>query len=204
MRSTTFEASFSPAERCDGRGRELRVFVPVVPEGFEWILPVDEAEGFERLRVETFESVADVWAPIPMRLLTEDGGEHFARADFPWLGEQTLVMRQAAADVIGPLVEGQAELLPLQASDAELWMLHVMEARNALDFDRSDLVQFSSGRIMTIREHTFVASSLEGVRCFKIPQMPSGSVYFTGELVEAIEAAGLSGFAVREVWSSSG
>lgn len=183
----------------------MRIFVPAVPDevDYEWAMPVDDSAGHDRLRIDTFDSVASGWSPVEMKLLREDEGQQFQPADLPWLGDHALVMRKSAADVIGPLVEGQAELLPLSCRDADLWLLHVTECRDALDEDRSDIVRFpSSGRIMTIRSYAFNPKALDGARCFKIPQMPTGSIFLTGEVVDAIVAAGLTGFAAEMVWET--
>lgn len=164
-------------------------------------MPVDDFAGHDRLRIETFESVAAEWSPVEMKLLREDEGRLFRPADFPWSGAHALVLRKSAADVVGPLVEGQAELLPLSCSGPDLWLLHVTEMRDALDEGRSDIVRFpSSGRVMAIRGYAFERNALQGARCFKVPQMPTGSIFLSGEVVDAVAAAGLTGFAAEMVW----
>lgn len=180
----------------------MRVFVLVVPEGTEWVLPVDEVAGFDRLRIEDCSSVLDRWVPERVRIVSEDEGVRLAAADVPWLGDHGLVLRREAADLVAPLVAGQAELLPLACDDAELFLLHVTECRDALDSERSDLVCFSSGRIMTVREHVFDAEALDGVCCFRDSKMPRGPLYLTGLVVDALSAAGLSGFEAKLVWDS--
>lgn len=182
----------------------MRIYVPVVAEeaDYEWALPADDVDGHDRLRIDTFDSVASTWSPVEMKLVGEDEGQKFQPADFPWPGDHALVMRKSAAEVVAPLVEGQAELLPLSCPGADLFLLHVTECREALDEDRSDIVRFSSGRIMTIRSYAFDASALAGVRCFKIPQMPTGSIFLSGEVVVAIASAGLKGFGAEMVWES--
>jgi hypothetical protein len=180
----------------------MRIFVPAIPAeaDYEWALPVD-ATGHGRLRIDTFERIAAAWSAVEMTLVREDEGRQF---QLPWLGDHALVLRTSAADVVGPLVEGQAELLPLSCDDTDLWLLHAIEERDALDEDRSDIVRFpSSGRIMTIRSHAFERKALDGARCFKIPQMPAGSIFLSGEVVDAVVSAGLTGFAPEMVWKES-
>lgn len=182
----------------------MRIYVPVVAEdaGYEWALPVDDVHGHDRLRIDTFDSVASIWSPVEMTLVSADEGQKFQAADFPWLGDHALVMRRPAAEVVAPLVDGQAELLPLSFPGADLFLLHVTECRDALDEDRSDVVRFSSGRIMTIRSYAFDATALAEARCFKIPQMPMGSIFLSGEVVDAIQAEKLKGFGAEMVWES--
>jgi hypothetical protein len=181
----------------------VRIYVPALAaiDHYEWALPIVGAD-FQRLRIETFERVASSWTPVEMKLLREDEGNVLEPADLPWLGEHALVMRRPAADLVASLVEGQAELLPLSCVDAELFLLHVTECRDALDEDRSELVRFSTGRIMTIDKHVFDAGALNGVRFFKIPQMPTGPMFMSGEVVDGITSAGFRGFGAKLVWES--
>lgn len=168
----------------------------------QWALPVDDAD-FERLALDTFEPLAESWSPIEMEILREVDGTPLAHADVPWLGHHTLVMREAAAEVIAPLVDGQAELLALTSAEGPLWLLHITERRDALDEGASDIVWFpSSDRILTIRSHVFRPERLRGARCFKIPQCPRGYAYFSEELASRIREAGLAGFATETVWTA--
>ena len=160
-------------------------------------------DDFEVLWFETFERLAASWTPIEVIILHRDGRTRLEHAEMPWHGSSTLIMRRAAAEVMRPLVEGQAEVLPLRCDEDQLWALHVTEVRDALDEDASDIVRFSSsGRIMTVRNHVFRPEQLEGARCFKLPQTPRGPIYLAGDLADAVEAAGLSGFASEVVWTA--
>lgn len=71
------------------------------------------------------------WAPLEVEFIREDEGRTFQEADLPWMRGDALVMRPAAVVVIAPLVEGQAELLPLACDETELWLLHVTECRDS-------------------------------------------------------------------------
>lgn len=64
----------------------MRVFVPAVQQGNEWVSPVDEVSGFDRLRIEDCASVVDRWVPERVRIIREDEGFRLAVADVPWLG----------------------------------------------------------------------------------------------------------------------
>lgn len=184
----------------------MRVYVPDLPEDglYEWALAA-EPEGWDQIQmIHTFEPVASEWTPVEVEILREDDeGHERQEADVPWLGGYLLAMRPAAVEVIAPLVKGQAELLALACPDAELWLLHVTECRDALDESRSELVRYpSSGRIMDIERHVFDPAALVGARCFKIPQKP-GRTFLTGDVVDTIAAAGLRGFGAKLVWESN-
>ena len=185
-------------------GAPSRIVVPTTVESpdYEWVLPVDDGD-LEAMGFGTMERLAPSWTPIEVYILHRDGRTRMVHAEMPWHGSGTLIMRRAAAEVIRPLVEGQAELLPLRCDEDQLWALHVTEVRDALDEDASDIVRFpSSGRILTVRTHVFRPEQLDGARCFKLPQMPRGRLYLAGDLADTIEAAGLSGFATEVVWTA--
>lgn len=178
----------------------MRIYRSVVsPAEYEWVTPIDDAD-FDRLAVHSAYPLAGNWTPIEVELVREDEGVHMMKADFPWLGEHTLVMRGSAAAVVAPLVRGCAELLPLHAADADLQLLHVTDVRDALDEGRSELVRYSTGRVMTVRHYVFDPTALVGARCFRIPQLPAGPLFLTRDLVDRINDAGLTGFSTELAW----
>ena len=154
----------------------------------------------ERLRIEECGTQAEAWTPVAMHLLREEDGVTLAEADAPWFGSHCLILRRAAAELIEPLTAGQAELLPLICDDADLWLLHAIECRDALDPDESDLVRFSAGRIMTVRKHVFDPKALRGARCFRDSKTPRGPLYLAGDVVDVLLDAGISGFHPKLVW----
>ncbi|GAA4671648.1 imm11 family protein [Phytohabitans rumicis] len=166
-----------------------QVYEPEVEEGFEWALPLD---GKHALLFGGFDGTprAGAWSPVPMYLLRSDEGGPRRRADLPWLGSHVLILRDEAIAEVGPILADHGELLPLECADAGLVVLNVTRVVDALDEERSDIVRFSSGRIMDIKKATFRGELLTGPAVFKIPQMPFGPLYFTSDTVELIRATG--------------
>ena len=72
---------------------------------------------------------------------------------------------------------------------------------DALDLDRSELVRFSSGRVMDITRYVFQPEAIRGVHAFKIPEMARGSLLVSSEIVDAVERAGLRGTGFEQVWA---
>lgn len=170
-------------------------------QDYEWVVAADDAD-FERLLVEPADPLADSWTPIEVELVREDEGVRMVKADFPWLGEHTLIMRPSATAVVAPLVRDCAEVLPLATSDADLSLLHVIDVRDALDEHASDIVRFSSGRVMTVRRYGFDRDQLDGAVAFRVPQLPRNALFLTEILVDAIHDAGLTGFGAELVWEA--
>jgi len=179
----------------------VNIFEPDVLEGYEWIVPVNQ-DHFEFLRTLSGTRLKDRWKPLPMRLITDDEGESFKESDFPFLGTHVLVMSDRASQVVGPLVEKDAELLPVACEGRNLWLLNVCTIIDALDIERSEIVRFQSdGAIMCIDKHVFHPNRLQGIDIFKLENMRRGSTYLSERVVRAIEAAPLVGYAFRLVWT---
>jgi hypothetical protein len=179
----------------------VEVFRPEVPEGFEWVR-LDRDEDYRVLLDLDARPALPGWTPLAAHLLTRDDGtgRERRRAELPWLGRQALVLRDDAIDALGPLLEPFGELLPLACPDARLAIVHLTNVLDALDEERSELVRFGSGRIMTITRYELLADRLAAPQAFKLPQMPGGAMLLTGDLVERIEAAGFAGTAFQLVW----
>lgn len=176
------------------------VFQPRVPEGFQWVVCCDEAD-FEVFRGFDGTPRRDAWTPVAVRLLQrgEDGAQ-LSPAELPWLGSHVLVLTAMAANVLRRDLEPFGELLPLSCDDAELYVYNVLRVIDALDEDHSELVRFSSGRILKIVHHAFRPEAIQNVHVFKIPQMLRGSIFVTKEIVAAVRSAGLQGTEFEQVW----
>jgi hypothetical protein len=114
------------------------------------------------------------------------------RADLPWLGENVLVLRDAAIEAVGKCLQPHGELLPLECDDARLVLFSAPVKTGVLDESRSHLERFDSGRIMALRSPTFRLPALQGVAAFKLAEMPRGDLFLEGALVADIVATGLS------------
>ncbi len=178
----------------------MKVFVKGLKAGYEYVRPVDMLTGYDRLKFKDCSSVADRWVPERMNIVRADERGRLAQSDVPPPGFYGLVLRKAAAELVAPLVNGQAEFLPLDCDDAELVLMHVTECRTALDFERSDVEYFSSGRVMAVQDPVFNADALEGARCFRDSRHLRGPIYLMGPLVDAMNA--LAGFKAKLVWDS--
>jgi Immunity protein family (Imm11) len=177
-----------------------RIYVPAVQEGYEWVLPVDEADH------EVFDGLDGTprrqgWRPVPVyRLRTTSAGTPRAESDLPWLASHLLVLRDKAVAALGVLAD-YGELLPLSCPDAELWVFNALRLVDALDGERSTLVRFAGGRIADIQRHAFHPDRVAGVEVFRLPQMPRGWLYLSGDFVDRVQSAGLRGVGFDLVWA---
>ena len=180
------------------------VFQPVVPEGFEWILPVDDAD-FEVVRSLDGTSRRAGWRPIPVRVLRADeDGSTRRSADIPWLGDHVLVLSCRGVGVLGEVLSRSGELLPLECDDGEYWLFNALRVVDALDFEASELVRFTGGRVLRIVHHEFIPQKLVDAEVFKLPEMLRGSLYATDEFVTEFRSSGLLGTEFCPVWRAGG
>ena len=144
-------------------------------EGYEWALPVDDAD-FERFRAFDGTSASAEWRPVRVRILHEDEGSGpFATSDAPWMSSGLLVLRARALVALEPLLSDAGELLPLACDEVDLWAFNALCVADALDETRSEIVRFSSGRIMDVERYAFDEAALEETAAiFKLPALPLG------------------------------
>ncbi len=177
------------------------LFEPEVRPGFEWVLPVNDADheylwsldGTPRLRG---------WHPIPVtRLTVEEDGQPRAKSDFPWLGAHVLVLRERAVATLEPALRSCGELLPLACPDAELWLFHALTVADALDESASGIVRFSDGKILTVERYEFHPEKVPNVPIFKVPQLLRGPLFISDEFVHLVKASDLTGFGYSAIWA---
>lgn len=181
--------------------RATRIYKFEVLEGFEWVLPLDDAD-FDVFSAFDGTPRREGWAPIRVRLLKEvERGQHLADSDLPWLSSAAPVFRARAAEALGDLLAEHGELLPLACDEAELRVLNVLRVVDALDFDRSKVVRFpSSGAVLAIESHVFRPERLEGADIFRSPHMRESPVFVSERVVDRAEQAGLRGVGFRLLW----
>lgn len=166
-------------------------------EGFQWVVPT-EPRRFDELRSLEGRPLRHEWTPLQVDLLIRDeAGRVLAETDMPWLGEHALVLGDRAVEVLGPILAPDVELLPLSIAGRSLWLVHPLRILDALIPAESEIVRFSSGRIMSVEKGVFDGSKLVGVRAFKLRDFTRGPIYLTEGPVEAARTANLTGALFR-------
>jgi len=177
----------------------VKVHEPGVRPGFEWVLPVDDADH-EYLWSLDGTPRRSTWQPMPVsRLTVADDGSPRNEADLPWLGAHVLVLRPSAVAALGGLLEHHGELLPLACPDADLWLFNTLTVVDALDEERSELVRFDDGTVLAVERYEFRATAV--VPVFKVPQLLRGPLFVSDEFASAVTEAGLTGLELTEAWA---
>ena len=176
-----------------------RIYEPALTSGWEWALPIDESQNLTI--VETFgRPLSATWTPIRMKLIKQDErGRPWKDADMPWMGEHLLVLKPRAASILRDLCLEAGELLPLTCNEADLVAWNVTTVVDALDEEKSKVLRFPGGRVMSIKLHHFKPEAVEGLTAFRIPQVRT-SIFVGPAFVDRVREAGLTGTRFKEVW----
>lgn len=176
------------------------VYEPYFEPGYDWAMPAGSVEPILDLKTRRR---GDPWKPLWMYMTTTDAqGRPRQRADMPWHGHGTLVLTAKARQVLEKALGDDAELLPAYDTQGQdLWLVHAWRVVDALDEERSDVVRFTSGKIMTVRRFALRAGAVAGLRCFRLPEQLA-TMLVTSEVVAAVRSAGLHGTTFRPVWPS--
>ncbi len=136
--------------------------------------------------------MAPAWQPVKTRWVTNKGTRPIP--DFSTISGAPVFNARALA-VLGDLLEGRGELLPLDVEDAEdHYAFNCTRLSDALDEERSELAYFRTGRVMAVDRYEFDQRKLVGDTIFKIIQKRRSSKYVTDLFRRRAEEAGLSGF----------
>jgi hypothetical protein len=187
-------------DRKDG---QVKIFQITAPEGFDWVLPINE-QDFDALRFDGRSRQAS-WVPVKMRrVVADERGRPLAESDFPSCsGGDMLLLRQHAVDALGDLLGACGELLPLECvGRAPLWALNVTTLLDALDESRSKLLRMpESGEILRVKVPFFRPEAVAEAQLFKLSRMPRGLIYATETFVQRVKSLPLRGIDFKQVWA---
>jgi uncharacterized protein DUF1629 len=142
------------------------------------------------------------WPPLYIEdYRDEDDETEYLSGDFPSVSGLVIGfgMSKHAVDVLDALLDGNGELLPLHYSRADLFFFNATCLVDVLNFDESDVIYFSSGRIMTVERYVFDADKIPSKDVFKIAQLPLGDTFVSEKFKMAVEENGLEGLLFRPV-----
>jgi hypothetical protein len=168
----------------------------MVPEGFEWALPIDVEDNL-RLGQTFGKPQGPSWKPVQMKLLKK-GRRKWKPADTPWMASFLMVLKPKAVEALRDMCLAAGELLPFACDDAELVAWNVTNVVDALDLEKSTVVRYPDGGIMQIKKYFFKPDVIADLEAFRIPE---DLTIFVGQaFVDRARSAGLEGAAFRELW----
>jgi hypothetical protein len=136
-------------------------------EGYQRVLLVDEdgyAALWSVLQANPGTPVGTRWVPPRVRMLTElrdqrrHHGQQRKHADLPWYSSYVMAVTRQARTVLEDIVANDAEFLPLECEEEELWLMHPWRSVLAFDAENSDFELLSTGRISEVNRYACVHS----------------------------------------------
>src|SRR5262245_2157280 len=99
--------------------------------------------------------VAQEWPTPQVDIIYQDSkGKWLQASDFPSFTVSHIpVFSAKAVEILGDVLTKNGELLPLNCIDGEYFAYNVLNLVSALDQEKSDIVRFPTGGIMTVRKY---------------------------------------------------
>lgn len=153
----------------------------------------------DRERTGDLEAVVRDWQPAEVKVedrYVGNGPRQLARSDLWAMNSPRLALTQAAAAALDEFLRSTGALLPLLANDSRDLLLHNTQEVDCLDYERSDIMRFKSGRIMLIVKPVFRRDRVEGHDIFRLPD--GGAMTFVSDrFARAVKDHGLRGLDFR-------
>jgi hypothetical protein len=112
-----------------------------------------------------------------------------------------MVLGRRALDVLLPHIDRLGQVLPLAFEECEYSFFNITNVVDALDEAASELKYFKGGGFHRVLRYAFKPEVVREQLLFKIPQQPGGFAFVTDRFVELVNAAGLTGFGFRRLWT---
>lgn len=181
----------------------MNVYIPDSIGGYEMCHPVNEGYFVKIDSLINGETRKNGWQPIKVNIINEgDNGEKLNKSDSPWLGSNSLIIRQSAIDKIGGFLEKYGELLPLDCDEDNVVIFNPTVVVDALDENASSILRFKSGKVMRIVDYVFRPEVVTDKHIFKIPNIRASSTFVSDHFVDLWISAGLKGLKFFKIWSS--
>lgn len=182
----------------------MKIYQPRPAEGCQWFgLGELVLELEEPLRSATpVEPALDL--PLRLeRIASDDGGNALAPVPLPWVTSLApCVVAARSAEFFTALAPDAVEPLDCVADDGEPFTLvHVLEEREAINVEKSDLVRYSSGAIMRVRRLEVNRDQVGGATIFRDPRLRT-MFFVTDVVIDALARYNLYGWSPELLWDS--
>ncbi|AYE33971.1 imm11 family protein [Clostridium septicum] len=146
-------------------------------------------------------SLKDNWTPIRVCLI-EHGGK-LKKGDMPYLSPGKPIFSKSAVTILKDLLEGYAEILPIEYDLQELFIINVTNHIEAINYEKSDVEYMRDGkRILSVNKYYFKIEVVKKQHIFKIVNQLNGTVFVSDDFRNRVIEGGLQGFKFVEVWDS--
>lgn len=143
-------------------------------------------------------SIADRWQPVNVEVLEEK-----KRSDTPTFVSGCPVLSERAVLILGDMLKGVCEVLPLKYCKEQFYVLNVLCIIDCIDYKNAICKMFpNSDRVMRFMKYAFKPDKLVNKHIFKIPEHPQSYVLVSDEFKNRVLDNALEGFEFIELWDS--
>ncbi len=139
------------------------------------------------------------WKPLQVEVYRDDGNRNLEEGDLVLLAGLVPVFSGRAAKSLKEILKASGEFLSLICEEKEYLAFNVTNEIDALNVDHSEIVYFSSGRVLDIKRCVLNSAPLAESVMFKIPQMPISRIFVTEPFVDAVSEYKFEGFVFKPV-----
>ena len=155
-------------------------------------LVLDEVKSFDGR-----EKIND-WKPVKVKRMYD---RQFSNT--PGFLPHIPVFDKKAIYILGDLLKGNAEILPLDCENGDFYVINVTKVLDCVDYEESSYKTFSDGkRIMRFTKYVFDSGKVAEHHLFKIRDERLKRPFVSDEFRKRVLESELSGFIFRLVWDS--
>jgi hypothetical protein len=138
------------------------------------------------------------WEPLKVEVDSDENLE-LDEGDFVQLAGLVPIFSSRAAMSLKEILKASGEFLALACNEKDYVAFNVTKVIDALNVSHSEIVYFSSGRVLDIKRFVLNSEPVSKSVMFKIPQMLLSRVFVTDRFVDSVRDAKLQGFLFKPV-----
>ena len=157
-------------------------------------------EKFDLEEVQSFDGreKSKDWNPIKVKRMYN---REFSNT--PGFSSHIPVFDNDAVNVLYDLLEGSAEVLPLDCEEGTFFAINVTKVIDCIDYEKSSYKTFRDGkRVMRFINYVFKPDRVKSQHMFKISDEPLKRPFVSDEFRNRVIESGLTGFVFKLVWDS--
>ena len=138
--------------------------------------------------------LSSTWEPQPIKFLYRSR----KKGDCPSL-HSIPFFSSKAVKVLSEIMGENVEYLPVTGEASKFTIVNVIKLIDALDREKSNLEYFDDGRIFNYTKLVLDSKKLSEDNIFKLVEFPRTDIIVSDKFKDAVEKAGLKGFAFEKV-----
>jgi len=166
---------------------------------------INNAEKYKRVQLVNFDEQWEIfayrfigkpllsdWPEVRVKFYRDES--NLLKPDIMTLaGSNPLIFTHRALQILGPILGDSIEVLPIKHGRAVWYAINILRVKDCLDQKKSNVIYFSSGRIMDVEKYVFYDNCLNDCYLFKLPEFINSIQYATDAFKEIVEINKLTG-----------